>query len=95
MDDLTRERFWPKPLPIPLPPDNFDEIAARRAILVGADTDLIERRRHARLRAVKLKAELRLIAAMRRTHKLSTDVSTGVSARHGLMLSPPKRGVSL
>jgi len=69
MDELTRERFWPNPLPPPVF-DDMDAIVERRKVLVGDDSEsrrlVSEVDRTARLRAYRLIRDRKLVKAIRR-----------------------------
>lgn len=67
MDDLTRERFWPKPLPPPLPTgDGLEAILERRRILLDdQDYGKAERDQQARLRAQSMARQRKLVRAIR------------------------------
>ena len=66
MDELTRERFWPRPLP-PVPAEPVEDIVGRQMILAGYDNpdgrgDAMQ---EARLRAGALMRSRRLARAIR------------------------------
>ena len=67
MDDLTRERFWPRPLPPPLPTgDGLEVILERRRVLLGdEDYGRAERDQQARLRAQANTRHRKLARAIR------------------------------
>lgn len=67
MDDLTRERFWPRPLPALLAVDDLDLIVERQRVLLDLpETSTGPAEQHTRLGAVRRKRDLRLAASIRR-----------------------------
>lgn len=69
MDELTRERFWPRPLKAPSPlllHDDPELIADRQRVLLDLAEGADDTRRHTRLGMVRRKRDRRLVAAIRR-----------------------------
>lgn len=71
MDELTRERFGPRPRALRPELDDIDLIIERRQILLGEDVDRAEaeKAQTLRLRAERLKRERRLVKAIRRARE--------------------------
>jgi hypothetical protein len=65
MDELTRERFWPRPLPPA--PEPVEDIVTRQMVLVGDDDPHApaDAMQDARLRAEALMRSRRLARAIR------------------------------
>lgn len=63
MDELTRERFWPLPLPAPAEP--VEDLVSRQMILAGYDDPYAEHAQEMRLRAAALMRSRRLARAIR------------------------------
>jgi hypothetical protein len=67
MDELTRERFWPLPRPLPPAEPVVEDIVGRQMILIGYDDPQAQGGavQHARLRAEALARSRRLAKAIR------------------------------
>ena len=63
MDELTRERFWPKPKPVPVDDDQYEVIMERRRVLL--DDPEYDPGPNLRARANAMKRDRRLARVIR------------------------------